>query len=372
VTTVVIASYFEEEFVRRIREVDGRLRVLYREDLVPPPMWPGDHVGPEDWSLTPAEEEEFLVMLSEAEVLYDFPRGHVRDLMRVAPKLRWLQGSLAGAGEVAQKAGLQETDVVVTTASGIYSGPLAEFVLMAMLQHAKDLDRLRRDKAEKVWRKGATGTLERKTLCVVGTGSIGRAIAGRARPFGMRVVGVKRTVREDDAAWEYADELYATGELRTALSEADFVAVTLPGTPETQHLLDAEAIASMKPGAYFSNVGRGAVVDEAALHRLVGGRQVLRAQLVRLAELLDLPNVTVQVLDDRGVGHAAANGPFNILRFAAPDLPDVVYLEQLTSALYLDKRADVDRYALTMNRLVVEADTPARTQDILAGLLRSL
>ena len=264
-TTVVIASYFEEEYVRRIREVDERLRVLYREDLVPPPRWPGDHAGPDEWERTLEDEEEFLAMLGEAEVLYDFPSGHVEDLVEAAPGLRWVQGSMAGAGEVAQKAGLGETDVVVTTASGIYSGPLAEFVLMAMLQHAKNLDRLRRDKAEKVWCRGATGTLERKTLCVVGTGSIGRAIAGRARPFGMRVVGVKRTVREDDAAWEYADELYATAELRTALSEADFVAVTLPGTPETQHLLDAKAIASMKPGAYFSNVGRGAVVDEAAL-----------------------------------------------------------------------------------------------------------
>ncbi|HEV8045500.1 MAG TPA: D-2-hydroxyacid dehydrogenase, partial [Rubrobacter sp.] len=204
-------------------------------------------------------------LLGEAEVLYDFPRGHVGDLTEVAPKLRWVQGSMAGAGEVAQKAGLQDTDVVVTTASGIYSGPLAEFVLMAMLQHANNLDRLRRDRAGKVWRRGATGTLERKTLCVVGVGSIGRAIAARARPFGMRVVGVKRTVREDDAAWEYADELYATADLRTALGEADYVAVTLPGTPETRHLLDAEAIAAMKPGAYFSNVGRGTVVDEAAL-----------------------------------------------------------------------------------------------------------
>src|ERR687893_152662 len=264
-TTVVIASYFEEEFVRRIREVDGRLRVLYREDLVPPPMWPGDHVGPEDWSRTPAEEEEFLVMLSEAEVLYDFPRGHVRDLMRVAPKLRWLQGSMAGAGEVAQKAGLQETDVVVTTASGIYSGPLAEFVLMAMLQHAKQLDHLRHDKAEKIWRQGAVGALENKTLCVVGMGCIGRAIAGRARPFGMRVVGLKRTVREDDEAWDHADELYPTAELSSALGEADYVAVTLPGTPETRRLLDAEAMAAIKQGAYFANVGRGSVVDEAAL-----------------------------------------------------------------------------------------------------------
>jgi len=264
-TTVVIASYFEEEYVRRIREVDERLRVLYREDLVPPPRWPGDHVGPEGWERAPENEEAVLEMLGEAEVLYDFPRGHVRDLVRVAPKLRWVQGSMAGAGEVAEKAGLGETDVVVTTASGIYSGPLAEFVLMAMLQHAKQLDHLRKDKAEKTWRQGAVGGLERKTLCVIGMGSIGQAIAARARPFGMRIVGVKRTVRDEDEAWNFADELYPTAELHAALREADYVAVTLPGTPETRHLLDAEAFAAMKQGAYFANVGRGAAVDEAAL-----------------------------------------------------------------------------------------------------------
>jgi phosphoglycerate dehydrogenase-like enzyme len=264
-TTVVIASYFEEEYVRRIREVDERLRVLYREDLVPPPRWPGDHAGPEEWERTPEEEGEFLAMVGEAEVLYDFPRGHVEDLVEVAPRLRWVHGSMAGAGEVAQKAGLGESDVLVTTASGIYSGPLAEFVLMAMLQHAKELDNLRDDKAGRVWRQGAVGTLENKTLCVVGMGSIGRAIAGRARHFGMRVVGVKRTVREDDEAWDYADELYPTAKLSAALSEADYVAVTLPGTPETRRLLDAEAITAIKQGAYFANVGRGSVVDEAAL-----------------------------------------------------------------------------------------------------------
>ena len=264
-TTVVIASYFEEEYVRRIGEVDGRLRVLYGEDLVPPPRWPGDHAGPEEWERTPEEDEAFLELLGEAEVLYDFPRGHVRDLVRVAPKLRWVQGSMAGAGEVAEKAGLDETDVVVTTASGIYSGPLAEFVLMAMLQHAKGLDQLRREKDGKIWRQGAVGGLEGKMLCVVGMGSIGRAIATRARPFGMRVMGVKRTVREEDEAWAFADELYPTAELHTALEAADFVAVTLPGTPETRHLLGAEAFTAIKRGAYFVNVGRGTVVDEAAL-----------------------------------------------------------------------------------------------------------
>ena len=278
-TTVLIASYFEEEYVRRIREVNERLQVLYSEDLVPPPRWPGDHAGPEGWERSPEDEERFLAMLGEAEVLYDFPSGHVEDLLEVAPRLRWVQGSMAGAGEVAQRADLGDTDVVVTTASGIYSGPLAEFVLMAMLQHAKGLDDLRGDKAERIWRQGAVGTLERKTLCVVGMGNIGRAIAGRARPFGIRVVGVKRTVLEDDEAWDYADELYPTAELRSALGEADYVAVTLPGTPETRRLLDAEAIATIKQGAYFVNVGRGAVVDEAALVEALQGGHLAGAAL---------------------------------------------------------------------------------------------
>ncbi len=278
-TTIAVTSFFEEEFVRRIQEVDEDLEVLYRPDLVPPPRWEGDHNGPEVWERTPEEEEEFLGMLAEAEVLYDFPRGHVGDLMEVAQKLRWVQGSMAGAGEVARAAGLVETDVVVTTASGIYSGPLAEFVLMGMLQHAKDLDLLRRDKATKTWRQGTTGTLERKTLCVVGTGSIGRAIADRSRPFGMRVVGVKRAVGEDDAAWASFDELYTTENLPDALAGADFVALTLPGTPQTEGLFDAEAIAAIKPGAFFANVGRGKVVVESALVEALQGGHLSGAAL---------------------------------------------------------------------------------------------
>src|ERR671921_2146426 len=279
VTTVVVTSYFEEEYIRRVSGMDERLRVLYREDLVPPPRWPGDHAGPEEWERTPGGEEEFLGMLGEAEVLYDFPRGHVGDLVRVSPQLRWVQGSMAGAGEEAQRANLGDTEVVVTTASGIYSGPLAEFVLMAMLQHAKELDNLRNDKAGKIWRQGAVGSLENKTLCVVGMGSIGRSIAGRARPFGMRVVGVKRTVRDGDEAWDSADELYPTAELHSALGGADYVAVTLPGTPETRRLIDAEAIAAIKQGAYFANVGRGTVVDEEALVEALRGGHLSGAAL---------------------------------------------------------------------------------------------
>src|SRR5918912_2228724 len=263
--TVVICSYFEEEYITRMRKVDETLQVLYREDLVPPPRWPGDHVGPPGWRRSEGGEEEFLAMLKEAEVLYDFPRGHTKDLLQVAPKLRWIQASFAGAGDVIERTGLQNTDVLVTRASGVYSGPLAEFVMMALLAHVKDLDRLQRDQAAKRWRQVHTDTLHSKTLCVVGIGSIGRAIAVRARSFGVRVVGVKRTVQEDDAAWSYADELYTTSDLHAALQEADYVVVTLPSTPETYRLIDAEAISAMKQGAYLVNVGGGKVVDEVAL-----------------------------------------------------------------------------------------------------------
>jgi transcriptional regulator with XRE-family HTH domain len=115
-----------------------------------------------------------------------------------------------------------------------------------------------------------------------------------------------------------------------------------------------------------------AVLDEAALHRPIGGRAVMRAQIAHLCEVSELPNVTLQVVPYSSGGHAAAGGAFTILRFAEPDLPDIIYLEQLTSALYLDKRADVDHYLAVMERLCVQAATPDTTKVMLRELLDKL
>jgi hypothetical protein len=114
------------------------------------------------------------------------------------------------------------------------------------------------------------------------------------------------------------------------------------------------------------------VIDEAALRRPIGGRQVMRAQLKHLLEAGTLPNVTIQVVPFRRGGHAAAGGSFTILRFAAPDLPDVVYLEHLTSALYLDDRRDVDHYMEVMNRLSAEAHTPVATARFLKEIIQEI
>lgn len=115
-----------------------------------------------------------------------------------------------------------------------------------------------------------------------------------------------------------------------------------------------------------------AVLDEAALRRSPNDSAVMRAQLEYLLTLTDLPNVTLQIVPFRAGPHAAAGGPFTILRFPEPDLPDVVYMEQLNSALYLDTPADVTSYLHVMDLLCVQADTGAASKDMLRGFLRDL
>jgi transcriptional regulator with XRE-family HTH domain len=114
------------------------------------------------------------------------------------------------------------------------------------------------------------------------------------------------------------------------------------------------------------------VLDEAVLRRSVGRPGVMRGQLKHLMEAAEWPNVTIQIVPFLAGGHAAAGGPFSILRFAEFDLPDVVYLEQLTSALYLDRRDEVDHYMEVMNRLSAEADTPADSARLLEQIAKSL
>jgi Domain of unknown function (DUF5753)/Helix-turn-helix domain len=116
-----------------------------------------------------------------------------------------------------------------------------------------------------------------------------------------------------------------------------------------------------------------AVVDESALRRHIGGAKVMQAQLEALIEATSLKNVRLQVIPFTAGGHAAAGGSFSMLRFPDHDLPDVVYVEQLTSALYLDKRDDVDQYAAAMERLCIEALPPGvKTAEFLEKMLHEL
>ena len=107
------------------------------------------------------------------------------------------------------------------------------------------------------------------------------------------------------------------------------------------------------------------VVDEGALRRPVGSREIVREQLKYLIEMAGHPAVTLQILPFSAGAHSAMGGPFTILRFAEPDLQDVVYIEQLTSALYLDKPVEVDSYLEVMEQLCLQAEPVAYTTKIL-------
>ncbi len=115
-----------------------------------------------------------------------------------------------------------------------------------------------------------------------------------------------------------------------------------------------------------------AVIDEAVLRRPIGGYQVLREQVESLVEVGNTANVRLQVMPFDSGGHAASGGAFSILRFPHEELPDVVYIEHLTSGLYLDKREDVDLYAAAINRLFIDAEPPGRTPEILREILLDL
>ncbi|NLU70619.1 helix-turn-helix transcriptional regulator [Streptomyces sp. HNM0574] len=115
-----------------------------------------------------------------------------------------------------------------------------------------------------------------------------------------------------------------------------------------------------------------AVIDEAALQRPLGGKEVMREQIEHLIKVSEEPNITVQIAPFQIGGLAAAGGPVTILRFLEPDLPDIVYLEQLTSSLYLEKREEVENYMVVMDRLCATSEPPVNTAGFLRRILEQL
>jgi hypothetical protein len=108
-----------------------------------------------------------------------------------------------------------------------------------------------------------------------------------------------------------------------------------------------------------------AVIDESVLHRPIGGRRVMLAQLDHVLELTKRPNITLQVVPYQLSGYVA-EGSFTMLRFDEPELPNVVYIEHLSGALYLDKRSDTELYARVFDQLTVNAKVPDQTRQLLA------
>ncbi|MFN8472566.1 MAG: D-2-hydroxyacid dehydrogenase [Anaerolineae bacterium] len=257
---VLIASYLEPEYVEQIRAVDPRIEVLYDPTLLATPRYVADHGGG-SLHRSPEQEARWSEMLARADVLFDFDRTHLNDLPSVAPRLRWLQATSAGIGQMVRRLGLDKTDIIFTTASGVHARPLADFCLMAMLMFAKDYSWMERDKKLKRWERYCAEELTGKTLAIVGLGRVGQEVARHGKKMDMRVIGTKRAPEP----LPDVDEVYGPDDLDAILPQADYLVLIAPHTGETERLIGERELTMMKPSAVFINIARGTLVDEAAL-----------------------------------------------------------------------------------------------------------
>ena len=203
------------------------------------------------------------------------------ELLDRAPRLRYIQSIGAGTDQFPREA-LARRGIRLASARGVNARAVAEHAMALILALSRLLPEARDNQARRVWR-GMIGDLARredelggKTLLIVGLGDIGGRLARLAKAFDMRVIGLRRDPAAGAGA---ADAVHPMAALGSLLPEADFVALTCPLTPETEKLIDAEALARMKQSAYLVNIARGRVVDEPALIEALSARRIAGAAL---------------------------------------------------------------------------------------------
>jgi phosphoglycerate dehydrogenase-like enzyme len=202
------------------------------------------------------------------------------DQFSLAKKLKWIHATAAGVGQLMYPA-LRQSSIVVTNARGIHSEPMAEHILGTMIALARRFPDAFRFQQQSHWAQqeiwdARPHELQGQTLLIVGFGSIGRELARLAQPLRMHIWGVTRTLSDD---MQFAECIIVASELENLLPQADFVVLAAPETPQTQKMFGAKELSRMKPSAYFINVARGTLVDQAALTAALQSRQIAGAAL---------------------------------------------------------------------------------------------
>ena len=226
-----------------------------------------------------------------------------------APFLRWVHSATAGVERVLTPAS-RSRGLVITNARGVFSRPIAEYVMLMILAVSRRLPQLMELQAERTWQPLEARELRDVTVGIVGLGSIGRGVGALATAFGCRVIATRRRPEAGSHAPDGAgdepylgsamlDRVLPPERLPELLAESDFVVLAAPLTPDTQGLIADAAIALMKPGAWVINVARGELIDERALARALRDGRIGGAVLDTFREeplpptstLYDLPNV---------------------------------------------------------------------------------
>jgi phosphoglycerate dehydrogenase-like enzyme len=223
--------------------------------------------------------EAFAEAAPEATVMLNWsaPRELNRSVFLMAPKLAWVHSRNAGLDSFLFPE-LVASQVTLTNGSGVFSAPLGEFALAAMLYFAKDFRRMIRNQVAAEWEPFDVLRLAGQTVGIVGYGDIGREVAWRAHAMGMRVFALKRHPPAGSDLGPI-EKMYATSELHEMIAACDYVVVAAPLTAETHHMIGEAEFAAMKPEAIIINVGRGPVIDEAAMIKALAAGRIKGAGL---------------------------------------------------------------------------------------------
>lgn len=263
------------------------------DELLPP----GVSRLPVEFRYCTADDLPTAVRGARALLLWDYFSKAVRDAWHAADRLEWIHVTAAGVDTLLFDE-LRDSGVVVTNARGVFDRPIAEYVLGAIIAHAKDTRASYELQREHRWQHRETRSVTGSRALIVGTGGIGRETARLLRAAGVQVRGAGRRARTGDP--DFGD-VVASSELATAVGWCDHLVLAAPLTAETRGVVDADVLAAMGPDAHLINVGRGALVDEPALvtaltQRRIGGATLDVFDVEPLPPdhpLWDAPNVTI-------------------------------------------------------------------------------
>ena len=208
------------------------------------------------------------------DILMTFSPFMADHVVHDAPRLKWIQVLGSGVDGIVNLPSLRK-DILITNGRGVQATPVSEAAISLMLALSREMPRMIANQSVRRWERWPSQTLHGRTLGILGVGQIGEELAAKAKIFGMRVVGISSAAREIAGF----DRMYSRDQLHEAVRELDYFVLLTPYSPETHHIVDAQVLRQMKPGAFLINVARGGVVNEPDLVA------ALRANVIRGAAL---------------------------------------------------------------------------------------
>jgi phosphoglycerate dehydrogenase-like enzyme len=296
---VLIASWLDSRHAERIAAAEpDRIELIYEPELLPTTRYEADHHGPQR-TLTDGQRRRWQEHLGRAEISFEFDWERPGELLKRAPRLRWVQSTSSGIGPLIEQLGLSGSPLLITNAAGIHAQPLAEFVLMTALHFAKEMPRLNAWKAQRHWERFCGDEVFGSRMTLIGLGRVGSRIAELSAALGIVVTGHRRTA--GGQAPTGVSRLVDAAGLDVVLPDTDILVIAAPETPQTADLIDRRRLSLLPPNAVVVNVGRGSLIDEAAMIEMLQDGRLRGAGLDVFAEeplpagnpLWGMPNVIV-------------------------------------------------------------------------------